>query len=295
MQRRWGIIGFGEAGSTFARHLLHRGETRLLATDPRFSADVTSAVNPQTTSSATVQLVPDIRTVVQNSDLCLSLVTPRAAGEVAEAAARYYTEGLFIDFNSISPMQKRQIASRFPEGVFVGGAILGSIAGEGASSQLALDGPAADRAEVVLNSVAFNCKAVSQVVGAAAALKLCRSIFMKGVECLLIETLLGAKHFQISEAVLQNLQTTFQKYGFSAMVEMLVTTHALHCGRRADEMQQVSEMLSDIPLPNIMSEASRALLSNSSSSAVTEHFGHQLPGSSEEVIRFLYGHYREDH
>ena len=293
MDLRWGIIGLGEAGSAFARHLLQQGEARLVATDPRFSPGGSPA-NSDNVPSLAVRLVPDIRTLMQNSDLCLSLVTPRVASEVAEAAASCWSQGLFIDFNSISPMQKRQIASLFPRDVFVGGAILGSVAGEGTSSQLALDGPSADRAAALLNAAAFNSMAVGEGVGAAAALKMCRSIFMKGIECLLVETLLAASHFQIADAVLESLEATVLKYGFRPMVEMLVTTHALHCGRRSDEMQQVTEMLADTRLPNLMSEASRACLSNSSLSGVTEHFDRKLPGTSEAVIKFLDRYYGEN-
>lgn len=294
MELRWGIIGFGEVGSAFAKHLLQQGATRLLATDSRFSADECSSLNRDNPGLPSIQFVPDIRTVVQDSDLCLSLVTPRAASEVGEAAASCWAQGLFIDFNSISPMQKRQIASLFPPRVFVGGAILGSVAGEGASSQLALDGPSAEHARALLDSAGFNSTAVGEIIGAAAALKMCRSIFMKGIECLSVETLLAASHFQITDAVLESLDATIRKYGFRPMIEMLVTTHALHCGRRSDEMQQVTEMLADIPLPNTMSEAARKCLSSSSSSGITQHFDRKLPRSAEIVIEFLDHHYEEN-
>ncbi len=292
MERRWGIIGFGEVGSAFGAHLL-QGAAKVYVTDPRLTGGPSedgARVKPAGTSA---EVVDDIPTLVSQSEICLSVVTPGAAMEVARLAGAAWQNGLFIDFNSVSPLEKRQMSALFPAGAFVGGAILGSVAGEGAKARLALDGTSAERAQDLLKAASFNSVAVGRSIGSAAALKMCRSVFMKGIECVLVETLLAAAQFQMTEPVLETVEDTFRNYGFRPMVEMLVTTHALHCGRRADEMQRVAVMLSGMRLPNDMSEASSAFLSRSDSSGITQHFNGRLPASADSVIQFLEEIYRE--
>src|SRR5260370_31917302 len=92
---------------------------------------------------------------------------------------------------------------------------------------------------------------------------MCRSMFMKGVECVFRETLLAAKSYAITDSVLETIQQTFSAYQVANIATMLVTTHAIHCGRRAHEMKLVSEMLEGMALPNTMSLASAELLTAS--------------------------------
>jgi 3-hydroxyisobutyrate dehydrogenase-like beta-hydroxyacid dehydrogenase len=281
----WGIIGCGEAGSTFAAHLSRQDGINVMITDP--------ALELARLGGTSAQIVEDVPSLVRSADICLSLVTPNAALQVARAAAAAWRQGLFVDLNSVSPAEKRQMTALFPAGGFVGGAILGSIAGEGAASRVVLDGPSAAQAEMLLNSAGFRSRAISAVPGAAAAMKLCRSIFMKGIECLLVETILAASEFEITDAVLASVEDTLEGYGFGPMVEMLVTTHAVHCERRSEEMRRVTDMLSAMGLPNAMSAASITLLSMSAATGLTRHVGGVLPSSSGVVIEYLKRSYKE--
>ncbi len=286
MPHKWGIIGFGEAGSAFAAHLSRQDGTQLVITDPVLTQMPAPALRAKLHGTK-AEVVDEIAQLVERSEICVSLVTPKSAGAVARAAASPWRGELFIDFNSVSPAEKRHMAGFFPDGAFVGGAILGSIAGEGATSRLALDGPRAADAERALNAAGFRSQAISTSPGAAAALKMCRSIFMKGVECLLVETMLAAADYQITGAVLDSIADTLRTYGFRPMAEMLVTTHAVHCSRRSDEMERVAEMLSGMCLPNVMSAASREFLARSAKTGITEHFRGELPAASDPVIKFL--------
>jgi 3-hydroxyisobutyrate dehydrogenase-like beta-hydroxyacid dehydrogenase len=293
LEQTWGIIGFGEAGSTFAAHVSQRNGIRLLITDPVLNEARSAAALCAKLNGAIVEVMVDVPALVESTEMCLSLVTPRAAIEVARQAASVWQQGLFVDFNSVSPVEKSEMAALFPPGVFVGGAILGSVAGEGAASALALDGPSAGRAQALLNAAGFRSNAISTKPGAAAALKMCRSVFMKGMECLLVETLLAASSFEITEAVLASIEQTFESYGFRPLLEILITTHAVHCARRSDEMERVAAMLSSMHLPSPMSEASRDLLTQSRKSGVTEHFRGMPSSTSQAIIEYLKNHYEE--
>jgi 3-hydroxyisobutyrate dehydrogenase-like beta-hydroxyacid dehydrogenase len=290
----WGIIGFGEAGSTFASHLSRQSGCALVITDPVLNQKDRPESFRRRLNGITAQIVPDIPALMRSSDVSLSLVTPRVALDVARTAAAFWEKGLYVDLNSVSPVEKQQMAALFPPGVFVGGAILGSIAGEGAASKLVLDGPSADRAHALLQAGGFNSTAISEILGSAAALKLCRSIFMKGIECILVEALLAGSSFKIADSVLESIESTLNTFGFRPMVEMLVTTHAAHCARRADEMRQVAAMLAELKLPNVMSDASREFLCRSSSSGIIGNFEGAAPERSSLVIDYLKHFYVEN-
>ena len=290
---RWGIIGFGEAGAMFARQIGSRAGRLVRVTDPLLNREPRPEHMRQRLASVKVEIAPDIAGLVTACDVVLSLVTARVAGAVAARAARAGGRGLFVDFNSLSPAEKAGAAARFAAGRFVDGAILGSVAGEGPRAPLALAGPRAGDAHTLLDGAGFHSAVVSPAVGGASALKMCRSVFMKGIECLLVETLLAAARYGVTEPVLQSIEGTFNSYGLRPMIKMLVTTHAAHCRRRSDEMRSVSRMLKQLGLPSRMSKASELLLRASGEAGLTGHFQNRVPERVEDVIEFLMRSYEE--
>ena len=195
--------------------------------------------------------------------------------------------------NSTEPGTKQSIAGSFPGDSYVDGAILGAIKGEGAAAPVALAGPRSGEALEAFQEAGFRASVTSPQVGAASALKLCRSVFMKGLECLFVETLLAARQFDLQQPVLETIEQTLRAYGLIPMADMLVTTHAVHCGRRSREMDGAVSMLQEMGLPCAMSEASRSFLDGSSRTGLVEHFGQVVPDRLEEVLEFLSGHYQE--
>jgi 3-hydroxyisobutyrate dehydrogenase-like beta-hydroxyacid dehydrogenase len=242
-----------------------------------------------------LEVAPDIPSLVSACDIVLSVVTPAVAGAVAREAADAAGDGsgVFVDFNSTSPAEKQRLAEGFREGKYVDGAILGSIAAQRARAPLALSGPAAETAAGWLDASGFDAAVVGSAVGAASALKMCRSIFMKGVECLFLETVLAAEQFGIRQAVLASIEQTFSSLGFEGTADMLLTTHAVHCGRRASEMEGVMAMLAAACLPNLMSAASRDILKVSAAAGLPEYVHGRIPPAPEVVTSYLSQFYRE--
>ena len=292
-QRRWGIIGFGEVGSTFARHLCGQIEKPVVVADPVLHEEPPAPHVQQRLQGVSIRLAKDIEDLVSSADVVLSTVTVGVAAGVDREAARTWREGLFIDLNSTEPGSKQRLASLFPGDSYVDGAILGAIKGEGAATPLALAGSRSGEALEAFQEVGFRASVTSPQVGAASALKLCRSVFMKGLECLFVETLLAARQFDLQQPVLETIEQTLRAYGLIPMADMLVTTHAVHCARRAREMDGAVSMLQEMGLPSAMSEASLSFLDGSSQTGLVEHFGQVVPDRLEEVLEFLTGHYQE--
>jgi 3-hydroxyisobutyrate dehydrogenase-like beta-hydroxyacid dehydrogenase len=283
---RWGILGFGEVGATFARQLL-RSSAQVVVCDPLLNQMPRPAHIEQRLAGLPVQIAADAAAVADGADVVCSLVTAGSAAGAATAAATKARGVLFLDFNSISPRQKQRLAALFEPGAYVDGAILGAIAGSGARTPLAVAGPRAAAADAALLAAGFTSSVIGATVGAASALKLCRSIFMKGLECLFVETLLAAGSFGILDAVLDTVEETYTSYGFHPLMEMLVTTHAAHCGRRAEEMRGVEAMLQEMNLPASMSAAAAVTLQHSYDAGLRDRFAGQAPGSYADVVDYL--------
>lgn len=289
----WGVVGFGEAGSAFAHHIANRLGRKVLVTDPLLNKKTPPEHIRERLRGLQVEIISDVARLVESCDVVLSLVTPGAASEAATQAAAAWQQGLFVDFNSVSPLEKKRLSSLFKENSYVDGCILGSIAGEKTRAQLALSGPRSNEAHTRLTALDFRAAVINPHVGAAAILKMCRSVFMKGVECLFVETLIAASRFDVTEPVLDSIEGTFTSYGIKPLANMLVTTHAAHCGRRSDEMRGVAKTLREMKMPHPMSSAAQTFLQASQQAQLTDHFAQQLPERQEEVIEYLTHFYQE--
>src|SRR5437588_8225066 len=107
----WGIVGFGEAGSTFAQYISSKVDGRVLVTDPILNQSPLPAPVQARLSNAEVSVVPDVPSLVTLCDVILSLVTASVAPAVAEKAGQSWRHGLFIDFNTTSPVQKQKMVA----------------------------------------------------------------------------------------------------------------------------------------------------------------------------------------
>jgi hypothetical protein len=74
------------------------------------------------------------------------------------------------------------------------------------------------------------------------------------------------------------------------LAQMLVTTHAAHCGRRRDEMAGVARMLEEAEITDQMCQATRNFLETSFRSGVTKHFNHKVPDRVDDVIAYFLEH-----
>ncbi len=290
---QWGIIGFGEVGSTFARHLSGQTGRPVVVADPVLHDDPPPPHVQRRLQGVSIRLAKDIKDLVSSADVVLSTVTVGVAAGVGREAARTWREGLFIDLNSTEPGSKQRLARLFPGDSYVDGSILGAIRGQGAATPVALAGPRSGEALEVFREAGFRASVTSPQVGGASALKLCRSVFMKGLECLFVETLLAARQYDLQQPVLETIEETLRAYGLIPMADMLITTHAVHCARRAREMDGAVNMLEEMGLPSAMSAASRSFLDDSSKTGLVEHFGQVVPDRLEEVLEFLSGYYQE--
>lgn len=255
MNLRWGLIGFGEAGRVIGGALAGAGadlvvHDRILLDQMR-GQDVAAAV-----AGTGARAAPDVADLA-DCDVVLSLVTPATAVAAAGGFAPWAREGvLYIDLNSTAPQDKYDVVARLPAARVVDGVMTGGgIRLDAGRIPISLAGPDAQEAADLLSGMGLNATVVGTQVGAAAALKMLRSVVMKGMEGLWVEALLAAQHLDVVEPLFAMVEETLDRWPTRDFASMLVTTHVAHAGRRQVEARMVRDTVQGAGVEPIMSAA----------------------------------------
>jgi 3-hydroxyisobutyrate dehydrogenase-like beta-hydroxyacid dehydrogenase len=252
--RRWGLIGFGEAGRIIGAAVAASGVDLLAHDRVLLDADRGPVVR-QAISAAGATPVDDLAAFADR-DVVVSLVTPATAVVAAQGYAPHAWDGaLYVDLNSTAPGAKQEIAAllgnvRVVDGVMTGG----GIQLDRDRIPMSLAGPDAAEAVDLLNGAGLNAAVVGTEVGAAAALKMLRSVVVKGMEGLWVEALLAARQMDVVEPLLANIEETLDRYSARDFATMLVTTHVAHAGRRQVEVRMARDTVVGTGVPPLLSD-----------------------------------------
>lgn len=247
MQPSLALIGFGEAGSSFAR-----------AANWRATA-VAYDVRPDRAALADecgVRFAPDARDALTGATLVLSLVTADAALDAARDYAALLAPGaLWCDMNSVAPQTKRAAAAAITAAGahFVDVAVLAPVKPALLAVPLLLAGEAADRAAVALASAGFaDLRVVGSAIGRASAIKLIRSVMVKGIEALTAEMMLAATSAGVADEVLTSLDASDRAQSWFARAAYNAERMAQHGARRAAEMEECARTLEALGVDPVM-------------------------------------------
>src|SRR3954464_15128115 len=200
--QRVAVIGFGEVGQIFARDLRAVGVSHLAAFDIAFENPDSRQLKAARMQEITV--CASAGEAAAQADLVVSSVTAGSALIAAESVAGHLRHAPFyLDVNSVSP-STNQTASADVEragGRYVEAAVMTSVPPHGIRSPMLLGGPHALAAEKILRELGFVATPVSAELGIASAIKLCRSVIVKGLESLVIESFTAARAFGIEQQV----------------------------------------------------------------------------------------------
>ena len=109
-------------------------------------------------------------------------------------------------------------------------------------------GPKAVAASELLNRLGMNLTPVAEIHGKASAMKLCRSIVIKGLEALMVDCARASQRWGVQSEVFGSLAGTFPSIAWDKLAEDMQERVATHGVRRAAEMREAADMLSDLQL-----------------------------------------------
>jgi 3-hydroxyisobutyrate dehydrogenase-like beta-hydroxyacid dehydrogenase len=188
---------------------------------------------------------------VNSADLVISAVTASQTEAVARACAKGLRTGsFFLDFNSASPGSKIR-AAEFIDGVggrYVEGAVMTSVPPHRIRVPLLLGGPEAADLMPLINALGFVSQVSSERLGVASATKMCRSVMIKGLEAMVIESFTTARAYGVEDAVIASLYETFPGIDWEKQGAYFFQRVIEHGRRRSEEVREVAETVREIGL-----------------------------------------------
>lgn len=255
------MVGFGEAGSILAAELAAGGH-EVVTYDILLDAQTTRTAMLDKARRARVGTADSFDAAVDGADLVVSAVTAAASADVARNASKALRAGqVFLDINSCSPATKRSNA-QIVQGSgadYVEAAVMAPVPPQRLRVPMLLGGARAAQLAPALTALGMNASAISNQIGVASAVKMCRSVIIKGLEALTVESMLAARRFGAEKEVLESLQGTFPQMGWQdKLPDYLVSRVAEHGRRRAAEMREVAHTLADVGIEPTMALATAA-------------------------------------
>ncbi|HEX7758067.1 MAG TPA: DUF1932 domain-containing protein, partial [Caulobacteraceae bacterium] len=151
----------------------------------------------------------------------------RASARAVEAAGGRYVEAAVM-----TPFPPRRIASA-----------------------MLLGGPHAASFLAAASGLGLEAQVFSDQVGQASAVKMCRSVMIKGVEALLMESMLSARRYGVEATVLASLSDLLPVGDWPALARYMISRSLEHGTRRAEEMREAARTVAEAAVEPLMSAA----------------------------------------
>lgn len=243
------LLGYGEAGSSFGADLVKAG------------VDV-RVYDPAVTPPGEVFAAADEAEASRGADLVLSVNSASVAVEAMRAGLPGLgPKAVWADMNTGSPGLKRELAALADEhgARFADVAIMAPVPGKGLRVPMLVSGEAAGPVAELLAPFGTPIEVQPGGAGAAAARKLLRSVFFKGLAAAVVEALEAARAAGCEEWLRENIAAELTEADAST-VERLVAGSHQHAKRRAEEMEAAAKMLKELGVEPSIAVATRDLL-----------------------------------
>ena len=252
------FIGFGEAGQTISRGLAKEAaRPALRAYDILFGAPAGAKLEAAAKALG-VGLARDHVDAVSEAGLVILVVTASSSLEATKSCLPGLRKGqLFLDMNSVSPKRKLETAALVaPTGAaYVDCAVMAPAAPYLHKVPCLVGGPGAAALAPRAAALGMKMELVSSEVGQASAIKMFRSIVVKGLEALLVESMTASAEYGVEDRVLASLKETWPGIDWQKLSGYMIERVVTHGKRRAAEMREVSETLQSIGMAPLMAAA----------------------------------------
>ena len=243
------VIGYGEVGGIFARDLRsHGAAVAVFDTLPdamaRAHADGVAA--------------SDAAAALDGAAVAFVCVTARSVLDAMRSLCGALAHAPFVvDVNSVAPATKQK-AARIVEaagGRYVEAAVMASVPPKGLRSPMLLGGPHAGPFMATMAPYGMDLTDFAPDVGRASSVKMCRSVLVKGLEALVTESMLAARHYGVEADVLRTMGDTLPHKDWPGLARYVISRALIHGKRRAEEMREVAQTVADAGLEPLLSRA----------------------------------------
>ncbi|WP_138473328.1 NAD(P)-dependent oxidoreductase [Poseidonocella sp. HB161398] len=252
------FIGFGEAAGAFLEGWSLPDPAAASAYDIKSDDPATRPAMAARQAAAGIRGAASPAGALAGAAAAFSLVTADRALEAAIAAAPHLARGaLWLDGNSCAPGTKRRAAQAIEAagGRYVDLAVMAPVHPKRHLVPLLVSGPHADPAVRLLQALGMRPEIAGPEVGQASAIKMIRSVMIKGMEALTAECLLSARRAGVEEDVLASLEASDPDRDWRGRSAYNLERMMLHGARRAAEMREVAATVAELGLGGGMASA----------------------------------------
>lgn len=247
---RIAVLGLGEAGRRYGADLAAAGAS-VIGYDPAPVADPPGVARAGSVADA-----------VAGAELVLGLTgAAHAVPAATEAAAAVPAGTCYADLNTAAPAGKQAVveALRATGARVADVAVLAPVPRRGAATPLLACGPGSSTVAGTFRPLGADVEILDAPVGAAAARKLLRSVFMKGLAAAVLEAVSAGAAAGCEAWVRGQIAAELGPDGH-ALVDRLLTGTRAHAHRRIGEVEASREYLADLDVPSPVTTATLAWL-----------------------------------
>jgi len=166
---------------------------------------------------------------------------------------------VFVDLNSAAPAVKKQIGEiKRPEGVlYCDAAVMNTVPGNNHKVKIFLSGDGAESFHYALKRYGMNLTDLKMEAGGSSAIKMFRSVFMKGLPQLMIEAMLPAMEYDALDELIESLNGSLRNKSIEDLADVFFARTMIHAERRSKEMQDVVQTIETMGFDSKMSRSSR--------------------------------------
>ena len=246
-----GFIGYGEAAYHIALGLYGEGVRGVRATDTMTDHPVRGQQIRRRAEEAHVELVPTALELAAWADVIFAAVPSAFTLDVCAAVKDALGPGkIYADVSASTAKVKETVWEALKDtGVlFADAAMLGPLPTYGHKVPILASGNGAAAFRDAMTPWGMKIDLAGEKPGAASAIKLIRSIYMKGTAALMVEMLRTADAYGVTEEVVSSVAATMDGTPFIPTLNRLVTGTAIHCTRRASELKGSVELVEEAGL-----------------------------------------------
>jgi 3-hydroxyisobutyrate dehydrogenase-like beta-hydroxyacid dehydrogenase len=250
------FIGFGEAGQAIAAGLREAGVERMSAWDILFPQSAGEQLR-HAAQAIGVRCAQSATDAVRDADIVVSAVTAASSVDAAQSVKSHLAGApYFLDINSVSPGRKQETAKVLGKAArYVDVAVIAPIHPARHKTPMLLAGPDAQAIVPTLSALGMRVSVAGSETGAAAAIKMVRSVMIKGIEALTLECFLAASRAGVVDEVAASMKNNYPGLDWAKIVPYNLERMANHGERRAAEMEEVADTLRELGVEPLMTTA----------------------------------------
>jgi 3-hydroxyisobutyrate dehydrogenase-like beta-hydroxyacid dehydrogenase len=241
------FIGFGEAARAFTETLSSAGGGHAISAFDRLDTPDMAAEM----SSRGVRRAATPADAVAGADWVISAVTADQSYKAAQSVLNALASGqVFIDINSVSPRRKALTAEAVEArgAQYLDMAVMAPVHPLGHATPVLLAGRADGSLVESLLGAGFVIDLVGERAGEATAVKMVRSVFVKGLEAITVECALAAAAAGVHDRVFTSLVRSYPNIDWPVHIAHSFERTLRHGTRRAAEMRESAATLDEMGL-----------------------------------------------